>query len=340
VRLSTVTNSRANNFDVLRLAAAFLVLVHHSFPLGGHDAPLEPHNLGTLGVEVFFVISGFLVTRSWCGQPHLGAFLRKRARRILPGLVGAVTVTALVIGPAFTSESPIAFLASPAPWGYIAANASLLLHEYVLPSVFTGNPMEAANGSLWTLPVEARAYLLLGLLGFACLVRRGVIVPLAVTLLGANIMIDFSPAGRLTSLFFASSALYLLRDSVILRADVAAALFAAFVAAYTTRFTTAVDMLALPYLVVFAAYRTPARLRRLTGATGDVSYGVYLYGFPIQQAIVATLGPVASPLVLLISAPLTWLAGLASWQLVESRFLVRRRTAGLEPAASPSAASA
>src|SRR6476659_2397344 len=106
VRLSEAAASRENNFDVLRLLAAGIVLAAHSWPLGsGRRQPFAHHPLGTVGVEIFFVISGFLVTRSWLSEPSLRRFARTRARRILPGLMGALLVTALVIGPIFSTAS-------------------------------------------------------------------------------------------------------------------------------------------------------------------------------------------------------------------------------------------
>ncbi len=85
-------------------------------------------------------------------------------------------------------------------------------------------------------------------------------------------------------------------------------------------------MLAIPYLVAYAAYCTPRALRRLTGQ-GDVSYGVYVYAFPIQQALVATLGPISPVVLAVIAAPLVWLAGFASWRLVERPMLRRKQRA-------------
>jgi peptidoglycan/LPS O-acetylase OafA/YrhL len=323
VRLSAVAGSRVNNFDVLRLAAAGLVLVSHSFPLTGHRGPLVSHPLGTAGVEVFFAISGFLVTKSWLGDPSLRRFLRKRAFRIFPGLIGSVTVTALVIGTVFTAGSITGYLDSRLPWGYIVSNMILLPH-YDLPSVFTTNPYPSANGSLWTLPIEMRAYILLGLLGLVGLARRRAIGVAAMLLVVLNATTDTGPAMQLTSVFIGGSALYLLRDLIVLRADLAALLLLVWLAAYESRFSTAVGIIALPYLVAYAAYCSPARLGRLAGK-GDVSYGVYVYAFPIQQSIVAIAGGISPLFLTVIAAPIVWLAGFASWRLVEEPMLRWKR---------------
>ena len=121
----------------------------------------------------------------------------------------------------------------------------------------------------------------------------------------------------------AGSALYVLRDSVKLRGDIAVALLALWLAAYTTSLAPSAGMIALPYLAAFGAYRSPKALRRLT-SRGDVSYGAYVYAFPFQQAIVAVAGPVAPFLLIAAAAPLVWLAGFASWHLVERPMLKQK----------------
>jgi peptidoglycan/LPS O-acetylase OafA/YrhL len=274
-------------------------------------------------VEIFFAISGFLVAKSWLGDPSWRRYLVKRARRIFPGLIGAVLVTALVIGPIFSSISPAAFLTSSAPLSYTISNV-LLVPRWVLVTVFSANPDHAANGSLWTLPVEMRAYFLVAIFGTGLLARRSVVGIAAALVFAANVGGSLSPSLQLMSLFVAGSVLYLLRDAVVLRFDIAVGMLVLWLAAFTTPLATAAGMLALPYLIACLAYCTPPGLRRLV-AKGDVSYGVYLYAFPIQQSIVALLGPIPPLGLAAVAAPLTWLAGFASWRLVERPILHRPR---------------
>jgi peptidoglycan/LPS O-acetylase OafA/YrhL len=191
--------------------------------------------------------------------------------------------------------------------------------------VYSSNPDHAANGSLWTLPVEVRAYIVLAVVGFGLRAPRrtisaALIGATAASLFAANIVGDLGHPSRLTSLFVASSVLYLLRDSIVLRLDVAAALLLVWLAAFATPFATAAGMLTLPYLMACAAYCTPHGLRRFV-LKGDVSYGIYLYAFPIQQSVVALLGPIPPVALAGIAAPLAWLAGFASWRLVERPIL-------------------
>jgi peptidoglycan/LPS O-acetylase OafA/YrhL len=318
VRLSAVAGSRENNFDVLRLFAAGLVLFGHSFPLSGRNDPFHPHTIATVGVEIFFVISGFLVTKSWLSDPSFRRFLAKRVRRILPGLLCAVSVTAIVIGPIFGLAAPAASL------HYAESNVLLLAQLPTLGRAFSSNPLHAVNGSLWTLPVEVSAYVYLAVFAVAGLLMRraavGVAVGVALALNAAGII---GPPGRLISLFVAGSVFYLLRDRIVLRPAVAAALAALWLAAFTTPLATMAGMVALPYLVAYIAYCTPRALKRVV-SKGDVSYGFYLYAFPIQQGVIALLGPVPSLTLAAIAAPLAWLAGLASWRLVERPILQRR----------------
>jgi peptidoglycan/LPS O-acetylase OafA/YrhL len=146
-----------------------------------------------------------------------------------------------------------------------------------------------------------------------------------------------SPAGLLLGLFVSGGALYVIRSSVVLRFDVAAVLLALWLAAFTTPFATPAGMVALPYLIACFAYRTPRGLCRLV-AKGDVSYGVYLYAFPITQALVATFGRLPPVFLALIAAPLVWLVAVLSWKLVEQPMLHRRRRTGLGRDVSPAPA--
>jgi peptidoglycan/LPS O-acetylase OafA/YrhL len=313
------SRGRENNFDVLRLFAAALVLISHSFPLTRHREPLSPHTLGTAGVEIFFALSGFLVTKSWLDAPQPALFLRKRVLRIFPGLIGALAVTSLVLGPAMSTLSPLRYFGSGQTWTYLDRNV-LLFSTWSLPGVFTGNPLRAVNGSLWTLPVEFRAYLLLALVGLAGLLGRRRVAPLMLALAAVVSMNSTAPGLRLGCVFVGGAALYVLRERITLRTDVALVAAAVWLAAYPTRFAPAAGVLALPYVLVFLAYRSPRRLRRLTAA-GDVSYGFYVYAFPTQQTIVALAGPIAPAALIAIAGPIVWLLGLASWRLVERPFL-------------------
>ena len=96
--------SRLNNLNLLRLIAAFAVMVSHAWPIvhgPGTPEPLQAtgYTLGTIAVMVFFGLSGFLIAASWLRDPSPGRFVRRRARRILPGLWGMLALCVFVLGP-------------------------------------------------------------------------------------------------------------------------------------------------------------------------------------------------------------------------------------------------
>src|SRR5271165_6680248 len=151
---------RQNGFDLLRIIAATMVIYGHAFPLSGSVAPgILGNGAQSIGVKIFFIISGFLVTRSWLADPNLLRFAQRRAARIAPGLIVAVLFGTFVVGPLFTKISLAEYITSGTTWRYLAN--CVLYPVYSLPGVFQGNPFpNAVNGSLWSLPVEVLMYVL------------------------------------------------------------------------------------------------------------------------------------------------------------------------------------
>jgi peptidoglycan/LPS O-acetylase OafA/YrhL len=347
MRLGACSESRENNFDVLRLGAAVLVLASHSFVVTGMAEPrVGRWPLGTLGVEIFFAISGFLIAKSWLRGQGLRPFAFRRALRILPALVLAVVACAFVLGPLTTDLSRAAYLHDPAMPGYVADNLLAVgtggvAHHIALdlPGVFSSNPSESVNVSLWTLPVETKAYALLALLGIARLFDLGLFVGVVglfllsispasiadVPVLGAPL--DFMRgaeglAAHLLAIFFVSALFYRYRARIPMRADLGLIALLALVVSIGTPLERLVLVLAVPYLVLSVAYRSSSALRQVT-RPGDLSYGIYLLAFPVQQTIVHLWGDgrPAPVTLLLIALPITYLLALLSWHGVEKRAL-------------------
>ena len=155
------SNHRSNNFDLIRLIAAAMVVFAHSFILleGKHDH--EPifamtggvTGAGQVGVDIFFVISGFLITKSFQNSISVSDYALKRLLRIFPALVVLLLITVFVFGPLVTSQSMLEYFSTPSTYSYLT-NVRLLRLQYELPGVFTDNPYpRAVNGSLWTLEI-------------------------------------------------------------------------------------------------------------------------------------------------------------------------------------------
>jgi peptidoglycan/LPS O-acetylase OafA/YrhL len=289
------------NFDLMRLVAALLVVVSHTFPLAGQP-PLTirgVEDFGALGVSIFFVISGFLVTASYERDPK--SYLLKRILRIEPGLIASLVVTVILLS--FVTTAPAADY-----WGeaalYVGRNALLYPATYDLPGVFEDAPLAGVvNGVLWTLRLEFSFYLVL------MLVRANLKLVAALAVLCATLwlaLVVTTPGwaddrvtriaflvGRNGFLFFAGSALWLARAKIPLWLGGVSAVAFPFV-----------GPLALPTAVL--GLSRPGRL------PADLSYGVYIYAFPLQQQL-ALMGKLNVLTAILAVLPFA----AASWFLVE-----------------------
>src|SRR5215210_2012072 len=183
--------SRRNNIGTLRLAGALAVLFGHAFVLSssggrGHDPisdavnDVTPFHLGLpgLGVAMFFAISGYLVTQSYVRRGSFVAYAEARLLRIYPALWLAIGLT-IAVSALISTFPPGDFLSARPTVDYAIGGASLLDLHYFLPGVFTDNPRAAVNGSLWTLPVELRMYLFVGIAGVIGMLGRRVLFNLA-----------------------------------------------------------------------------------------------------------------------------------------------------------------
>ena len=334
LRLGDLTGGRDNNILLLRFVAALAVILFHCYALTGRwtDEPLwkaTPElNLGALGVKMFFVLSGFLVTQSWITRQRLDQFIVARVLRIYPALVAATLWTIALA--ALSSYLPAtAFFTHPQTGDYFWRTALAVDTREGLPGAFAGNPFpHAVNGSLWTLPIELRLYLALALAGVVGLVTRRALWLLAVVALIASMLVrpgwvlrvmpgpDVQIVVELTLLFMLGSLAYAWRDALPL--SLVAALVAIGLVAWNPGGYMRAALFAplLTYVVLVAAYHPNLRWR-LPNRAGDYSYGLYVYAFPIQQTIVQRAGNL-EPLTLFAYAfPVTLVMAMLSWHALE-----------------------
>ncbi|WP_420475455.1 acyltransferase family protein [Noviherbaspirillum sp. ST9] len=315
--------SRQNNFDFLRIVAAFLVLVSHQFALNGLPEPAVFNmSLGTFAVLIFFSVSGFLVSQSWRHDPHALRFLLKRFLRIWPGLAAVTVAAAFVLGPLVSTLDAQTYFAHPDLRDFLR-NLKVTTIRYVLPGVFDANPHpRAVNGSLWTIPLEVRCYFALLAAGVVGLMARRWTVALG-TLACAIYFFGFAfdPKNyqvHFALYFFAGACLDLYRrmwEVQPVRLLVAAG--AASLAFHLLGAQHVALLCMIPALVVFIGTRSTPVLNRF-GRFGDVSYGVYIYAFPVQQTVVWMASkdfPFMAGLV--IASVVTLACAFLSWHLVE-----------------------
>ena len=324
-----------NSFDLLRLLAAISVIFHHTRPvLGLPPHRIGPLDFGELGVGVFFVISGYLVTASFQRSAGVWDYMRKRLLRIEPALIVSLLVTALVLG-AMATDLPLgAYFRRPEVWLYVVRNALLYPVTYDLPGVFAHNPYaQVVNGSLWTLRLEFTCYVGIAVLGVLGLLRPWAAAALAVVSLAIFSALQIwrpelahEGALRLVRLgaqygfLFLGGAWLQLIGRPPPRWTLLSAVF----------LLTPLWIVGLPVLVIMVAALPSPKL------PADISYGAYIYAFPLQQML-QSAGVLSFWSGLFVVLPFA----IASWHLVERPALrLKSRTqsgpdARLDPAGEP-----
>jgi peptidoglycan/LPS O-acetylase OafA/YrhL len=351
----TALPPRQNNFDALRLIAAISVIFSHSFLISEGTQNREwlilltgnQCILGLTGVFIFFAISGFLVTQSFEQTANPLHYLAKRALRIFPGLLMATVVSAFVLGPLVTTLPLGAYLSRPEPYEYVLGNTLLDQSVHELPGVsFIDNPVGLEiNGSLWTLRLEFMMYLMvLGLGLLRLLTVRATLLLLAFGIACLHFeMLDelekwgwifqlLSGWGWLVGFFAAGMALYKLRHTRILDGRIALLALAGLVLSVPLRqFITLFPVFGC-YLALWLALSP--RLPVIPAARfGDLSYGLYIYGWPVEQVVIwFCAGRAAWWQVFLIALPATAALAFLSWHLVE-RPMLRLKPGGRRAAA-------
>ena len=364
---------RKNNFDALRLVAAGAVVFSHSFLIADGTQDHEPLIwltgnqciLGLTGVFVFFAISGFLVTQSFEQTGDPWRFLAKRALRIFPGLFVATVLSAFVLAPTVTTLWPSAFLGRPEPYEYVVGNTLLDQTVHELPGViFVNNPVGLEiNGSLWTLRLEFAMYLMVLVLGVLrqLSVRAALLlVAFGMACLHFNMLDEFekwgwffallSGWGWLVAFFAAGMVLHKLRHTRVFDGRIALLALAGLVLSVPLRQFILFFPLFGCYLALWLAL-TP-RLPIIPAARfGDLSYGIYIYGWPVEQGVIWLLGGRAVWWqVFLLALPAAAALAFLSWHLVERPALrlkpgarrsrvALRREAGVEVSPAVSMAS-
>lgn len=319
-----------NNFLLLRFLAAGLVLFGHSWAIAlnpsGESDWLAQRTLlfsGTLAVNMFFFVSGFLVTMSYERRHSLWAFGKARVLRIFPALLVCVALSAVLLGPIISTLTPAAYFGDPQWWRYLIGNVSLLDLQWKLPGVFTTNRHpDIVNGALWTLPGEIQMYLYVAALGLLGLLRTRFRFGLALAAL-LIVAVWFGDRVAMVSqaeyygfaAFFAFGAFcWMQRDRVHVSGPILLLLLFACAVFYRHPGYQLVLGAATAYFCLWFVYAP-----RMDGFNrfGDYSYGLYLYGFIMQQLVALwfpDFGPWRS---LLLSFPLALACAIASWHLVE-----------------------
>lgn len=349
VFLGQVATGRDNNLNLIRMIAAFAVLVSHAWPIAlGPDAVqpfkiLTGQTLGTLAVWVFFAISGYLISLSFVRTADTSQFVMARVRRLMPGLIISVLFVAFVLGPIVTTLPFVAYVTDTATSTFILRNITMVAPQYTLPGVFDAQPYTAVVGSIWTLFYEVLCYAGVFIVGILSLFKNPRMMGLVLGLYAAlwlslsafavELHPKLSALHQLSLPFAIGMALYLWRNYVPLHGSfvIAGAVFVSLLSGtwlYTPAFVTV-----LSYATFWCAY-VPGGLIRAYNKVGDYSYGLYIYAFPLQGLAVWLVPDQGPWMNVAIATPLTLICAIASWHLVEQPFLRRPATVSRSPNAS------
>ncbi|MGE2721067.1 acyltransferase family protein [Mycolicibacterium celeriflavum] len=348
MKLAQVFDPRNNALNAWRLMLALGVILWHTYPLTGRDISYEPVHqlLRDAWVDGFFAISGFLITASWLSKPQLRTYFAARGLRLLPGLWVCLIVTAFVaapIGVAMQGGAAGRLLLSDAPIEFVLKNSAVAILQPKVGTTPSGVPWPNGwNGSLWTLQWELFCYIGIAILGVAGLLTRRWVVPAAMAL--AVLASALAPAwamslieqpqspeqqidpktaalllgaiaARFAVMFLAGALLYQLREVIPARWSLVAVSVTIVLAASLMPNYRVIGAVPLAYAIIVSGALIHNKYLRLRT---DLSYGVYIYAFPVQQLLViGGLGKMNPLVFALIAAIATLPLAALSWFLVE-----------------------
>lgn len=336
-------HGRDNNFNLLRLIAAFAVAVSHSSLLTyGTGVPqplleLTGYTLGHHAVNIFFMISGFLIYQSYLSSEHLRSFVMARLLRIFPALIVAGLLVVIIGGLLFSSASPSDYWTYSDTWIYLVGTSSAFFSSLRLPGLFEQLIVSGeVNGSLWTLKWELMAYMavpILGLIGgykiqgrFALVLVGFVIVNLAISLQTdwRKDLMMLDDALRLGLCFLLGMGVYHYRQKIAVSLGNAFLLWVLVWLVRESGFYEISLMVAMAYTVFWFAF-IPAGWLRCYNRLGDYSYGIYIFHFPVMQMVMQIYAPSSANETLMLAFLVFLPLSILSFHLIEKPALRLRR---------------
>jgi peptidoglycan/LPS O-acetylase OafA/YrhL len=320
---------RENNFDTIRLLAATSVIFSHSFLLVDQNELREPfvrllgaHNIvGIYGVFVFFIISGYLVTQSYFRSASPLEFLYKRALRIFPALIVCAFILAFIVAPIFSNKPLQQYYLNTDGYRYFFR--TIFLFKAPWPdiegvSIYNLPYGVLLNGSLWSIQSEVLCYLGLLLLGILKLLDLRTSVALLVLGIISNHFFDGGKFVLVLPAFAAGMCLFFICKTYPLSGVLAIiALVGLIIGGASGNLRDVAFPIFGSYAIIYLGFSKTISLGR-AARFGDVSYGTYLYGWPVEQCVRAAFGDGAKWwIVFSLSVPIALLLGFVSWHAIE-----------------------
>jgi peptidoglycan/LPS O-acetylase OafA/YrhL len=341
---------KTNNFGFLRLLFAILVILAHSPELidGNRTRELLTRifgtvSFGTIGVDGFFLISGYLITKSFLQSESTFEYLLKRVLRIYPGYIIAFLFCLLVVGP--FAGGHLSDLSITSTLGHM-----LTLKAPQLEGAFEGTSYPSLNGSMWTIAYEFRCYLLVLALGVAGLFSKrpfilvGSVVALSLSVIPISVfahppqwmlgLLGYPEYTlRLTGIFGCGALFYLYRDRIQYNWKIALAAGCGMAILLFSQTMAEIGLAIFGgYVLFWFAFNFKSPVLASVGQKMDLSYGVYLYAFPVQKLLIWAYPGISPWSVFAVATVISGLFAWASWRLIEKPFLNLKTAFVQEPA--------
>lgn len=322
--------NKRNNLNILRFICAISVIISHSYALTGNNEPLLIFNgltLGEIGVSIFFFFSGILITKSYFNSLSAFDYIVARFLRIFPALLICIILSIFIIGALSTKYELFDYYTNFDTYKYFISLTTFSFLLPVLPGVFTDNPENVVNGSLWTLKFEILCYLLVVFLGLTGFLRSKyifmlIIISLMIVLLSQNSFV--CNVFKIISYFYAGVLYYFYSDRVKFNLMLFFCSFFCFILLLIFGLYSIGFLIFGTYVVYCVAFFNSKFSNFLNG--NDVSYGLYIYAFPVQQLIVETTDNNINVLSnFFIAFFITFAISYASWKLIEKPSLMLRK---------------
>ncbi len=339
-----------NNFHFLRFLFAVFVVISHAYPLSGGSEKsqwiYEITNgqivLARIGLDGFFIISGFFIFQSLSRSNTILNYYKKRFLRLFPALFVVLLLTLLLLVP-FVYEGQVPLLRNKDIYTYLPNNISLYKFQAVIKGVFDHNAYHSINGSLWTIRYEFSLYVALSFLYIfrknKKIVKGLIIICFTILLITFNFFIKrFSGSSILgmngyeildLGTFFVGGSLlaafnfHKFKNKLLLPIVLLALVFSIYF-----NFYSLVKHIFLPIAIILTGYIKIPLLVNFN-KIGDMSYGIYIYSFPIQQILVYYFKLSVYQL-MFYSLIISIIFGYLSWHLIEKRALAYKNKSILE----------
>lgn len=328
--------NRSNNFGFLRLLLATLVIIAHSAEILDQNRSREiltnifgTITFGELAIDCFFLISGYLILKSFLSSSTLKSYLMKRVLRIYPGFIVASLFCIFVLIPI---SGELHLITNTLKDWFSAVIRMLTLN---IPQV-KNTQYPTLNGAMWSIWLEFVCYLCIPIVYITKFNKPKTYGILAVLMMsiflitqisGKNIWLphvrlDLHHTSRLMCAFLIGGLFYLLRDKVIWNKPITIGCTLLLLISLNFKNTAEIGLMTFgAYLLFNFALNYKNRLLNSIGGKVDISYGVYLYAWPVQIYVIKYYPHINLYVLMLVALIGASILGYLSWSLIEKPFI-------------------